>query len=72
MIHVNVTKFYQKNIRAKWNKFHTFRQQLLSPSSGIGNGYSDSFERDGKLFQLEILPKGFSYLNIKNQILRWK
>jgi len=38
------------------------------PLSGIGKGYSDSFENVGKLFQLDILPKGFSFLDVKKYI----
>ena len=66
--HVNVTKFCQKNTSAKCNKFHTFRQQLLPPSSGIGNGYSDSFEIVGKLFHLDILRNGFSFPDVKQEV----
>ena len=54
--YVNVTKFFHKNISAKRNEFHRFRQ-LLPISPGIGNGYSDSFERVRKLFHLDILQK---------------
>jgi hypothetical protein len=69
--HVNETKFLQKYTRAKCNKFHTFRQQLLLPSSGIGNGYSNSFESVGKPFHLDFLPNGFSFLDVKqNQTSR--
>ena len=39
-------------------------QQLLPPSSGIGNGYSDSLKSVGKLFHLDILPKGISFLDV--------
>ena len=44
-----------------------FRQQLLPPSSGIGN----SFESAGKQFHLDISPNGFSFLVVKqNQTSR--
>jgi len=38
---------------------------MLPPSSGIGNGYSDSFESVRKLLRLDILQKGFSFLDVK-------
>jgi len=51
--------------------FPVFRQQLLSPSSGIGNGYSDCFESVRKQLHLDILPSGFSFLDVKqNQTSR--
>jgi hypothetical protein len=38
---------------------------MLPPSSGIGNGYSDSFESVGKLFHLDILPNGFLFIELQ-------
>jgi len=63
--HVKVTKLFQKNTSAKCNKFNTFRQQLLAPSSGIGNGYSDIIGSVVKIIHIDILPKGFSLLDVK-------
>ena len=63
--HINVTKFFQKNTSAKCNKFHTFQQQFMLPSTCIANRYSDSFEGVGKLFRLDILPNGYSFFDVK-------